>query len=86
VVDFAPLSPALTDLITSCMRADPAERPPIATITHHPVIARARARGKDALVPEDERFLPDVLAGDMILSARPAIDGLHDTDVDMDGV
>lgn len=83
VVDFSPLSPALTDLITTCMRADPAERPSISSITQHPVIARARAIGKDALAPESEMFLVNVLTGDMILPPIPAVDSSEDVDVDM---
>lgn len=80
VVDFSPLSPALTDLITTCMRSDPLERPDIHTITQHPVIARARSMGKEALTPEGERFLVNVLTGDMILP--PAADDA-DRDVEM---
>ncbi len=83
VVDFSPLSPALTDLITTCMRADPAERPPISNITQHPVIARARATGKDALAPESEMFLVKVLTGDMILPTSASEPSPQDADVDM---
>jgi len=62
VVDLSPLSPALTDLITQCMHPHPDLRPRIQNISHHPVVQRAR-NGKDALAPEDPRWLVDVLSG-----------------------
>ena len=77
VVDLSPLSPALVDLITHCMHPDPAERPVIQDISGHPVVQRARG-GKDALAPEEPRWLIDVLSGGMGWGGR-AVDG----DVDM---
>ncbi|WVR09648.1 hypothetical protein IAU60_006721 [Kwoniella sp. DSM 27419] len=62
VVDLSPLSPALCDLITQCMSADPASRPTIAHLVNHPVVQRAKS-GKPALAPEDKEWLVDVLSG-----------------------
>lgn len=62
VVDLSPLSPALSDLIIQCMSADPACRPTVGHIVSHPIVQRAR-NGKDALAPEDPRWLVEVLTG-----------------------
>ena len=62
VVDLSPLSPALSDLIIQCMSADPASRPTIQHVVSHPIVQRAR-NGKDALAPEDPRWLVEVLTG-----------------------
>jgi len=64
VVDLSPLSPALTDLIVSCMAAEPSCRPEIKGIVGHPIVQRART-GKEALAPEDPRWLAEVLSGSM---------------------
>ena len=64
VVDLSPLSPALTDLIVSCMAAEPSCRPGIRDIVGHPIVQRART-GKEALAPEDPMWLVDVLSGSM---------------------
>jgi len=44
------------------MHPDPHRRPIIRNITGHPVVQRARG-GKEALAPEDPRWLVDVLSG-----------------------
>ncbi|WVF67343.1 hypothetical protein IAT40_002097 [Kwoniella sp. CBS 6097] len=62
VVDLSPLSPALCDLITQCMSAEPNARPTIQHLVKHPVVQRAKS-GKAALAPEDKGWLVDVLAG-----------------------
>ena len=62
VIDISPLSAALQDLITQCMRADYHRRPPIEHVVNHPVVRRA-ANGKSALAPEDKGWLVEVLAG-----------------------
>lgn len=62
VVDLSPLSPALTDLIITCMAAEPSCRPTIEQIVTHPIVQRART-GKEALAPEDPRWVIDVLSG-----------------------
>lgn len=86
VVDLAPLSPALVDLITSCMQSDPALRPEMSSVISHPIVQRAR-RGKPALVPEDEdgRWLVGLLTGDEApLAAANAVSGSEGQgDVDM---
>jgi mitosis inhibitor protein kinase SWE1 len=64
VVDLSPLSPALTDLIISCMAAEPSCRPGIRDIVGHPIVQRARS-GKEALAPEEPRWLVEVLSGSM---------------------
>lgn len=61
VVDFSSLSPALIDLITRCMSADPAERPTSAGITGHPILQRACATGQAALTPEPQIWLSQLL-------------------------
>ena len=78
IIDFTFLSPALVDLITQCMRADPLERPTLAALVTHPILERARRLGKDALAPEDDLWLPRVLA-----DATPAAAAASDMDVDM---
>ncbi|KAL7424508.1 mitosis inhibitor protein kinase swe1 [Cryptotrichosporon argae] len=78
VVDLSPLSPALTDLIVKCMAADPERRPTITHIVEHPIVQRARA-GKEALAPEDPRWLANVLAG--TFASAPA--AATDSDVEM---
>lgn len=70
VVDLSPLSPALTDLITSCMAADPSCRPTIRQIVEHPIVQRART-GKEALAPEDPRWVIEVLSGTSGFVASP---------------
>lgn len=62
VVDLSPLSPALTDLITSCMASDPARRPTVQHIVDHPVVQRART-GREALAPEAREWVVQVLGG-----------------------
>ncbi len=62
------------------MRSNPLERPAIHTITQHPVIARARAVGKEALTPEADMFLITVLTGDVTL---PPTSGDADRDIVM---
>ncbi|KAK8853440.1 hypothetical protein IAR55_004146 [Kwoniella newhampshirensis] len=66
VVDLSPLSPALCDLITQCMAADPEARPTIGHIVRHPVVQRARS-GREALAPEEKGWLVDVLAGGFLM-------------------
>ncbi|RSH76755.1 uncharacterized protein EHS24_005333 [Apiotrichum porosum] len=73
-LDLSPLSPALTDLIVSCMNADPQQRPSIEHIVEHPIIQRTLTGGA-ALAPEDPRWLVDVLAGTGS-TLRPALGGL----------
>lgn len=81
VVDLSPLSPALCDLIISCMSAEPALRPTIENVVSHPVVQRAR-KGKDALAPEETGWLMDVLAGGKF--NVPVVQAAHgDEDVDM---
>lgn len=70
VVDLSPLSPALTDLIISCMAADPSCRPTIGQIVSHPIVQRART-GKEALAPEDPRWVIEVLSGTSGFLADP---------------
>ena len=92
VVDLSPLSPALTDLIIQCMQADPGARPPAAQIVRHPIVQRARS-GKDALAPEDPRWLVEVLSGGSGFGFAPTesqkmgemeVDGMvYDGDVEM---
>ncbi|ORX40486.1 kinase-like domain-containing protein [Kockovaella imperatae] len=84
VVDLSPLSPALTDLIVSCMQAEPKARPLISQIVSHPIVQRART-GKDALAPEDPRWLVDILSGGSSLgfAPRPMASTPIDGDVDM---
>ena len=62
VVDLSPLSPALTDLITSCMAANPDCRPKVEHIVHHPVVIRTRS-GREALAPESKDWIVHVLGG-----------------------
>ena len=62
VIDLSQLSPALVDLITTLMRSDPSLRPTIQDICDHPIVVRA-SRGKEALAPEDPKFLIEVLTG-----------------------
>lgn len=62
VVDLSPLSPALADLITSCMAMDPTRRPTITDIVCHPVIQRARS-GSPALAPQPKGWLEAILTG-----------------------
>ncbi|KAJ9095636.1 hypothetical protein QFC21_005508 [Naganishia friedmannii] len=61
VVDFSAISPALTDLITQCMRADATERPTIKDIVSHPILHRARIAGQAALTPEPDDWLTQLL-------------------------
>ncbi len=83
VVDLSPLSPALTDLITQCMHPDPNRRPLIQNISHHPVVQRARG-GKEALAPEDPRWLVNVLSGGIGAGFGFGFDGIvGDGDVEM---
>ncbi|KAJ9114634.1 hypothetical protein QFC22_005509 [Naganishia vaughanmartiniae] len=63
VVDFSAISPALTDLITQCMRADPTERPTVKDIVSHPILHRARIAGQAALTPEPDDWLAQLLTG-----------------------
>lgn len=44
------------------MRGDPLERPSMADIVQHPILCRARALGKEALIEEDDLWLPHILA------------------------
>lgn len=60
------------------MRANPAERPAIEDIIQHPIVGRAR-KGKEALVPESEGFILEILAGE--IEVGPA----EDMDVEMLG-
>ncbi|WWC72255.1 uncharacterized protein I206_106217 [Kwoniella pini CBS 10737] len=70
VVDLTPLSPALTDLITNCMKSIPEARPTVQQIIQHPVIKRAKMKSeKPALAPEDKNWLVDVLAGGFAASS-----------------
>ena len=62
VIDLSPLSAALQDLITRCMRSDYVLRPPIEHLIDHPVVHRAR-NGRSALAPEDKSWCIDVLVG-----------------------
>ncbi|OCF44504.1 WEE protein kinase [Kwoniella heveanensis CBS 569] len=78
VVDLSPLSPALCDLITQCMAAEPDLRPTIQHIVSHPVVQRAKS-GKAALAPEDKGWLVDVLAGGFM----PPTPGQQGEDVEM---
>ncbi|RYZ66455.1 MAG: hypothetical protein EOP09_12650 [Proteobacteria bacterium] len=66
IIDFTYLSPALVDLITLCMRGEPNDRPTMAELAQHPILRRARSSGKDALSPEDELWLPAILANAVI--------------------
>ncbi|KAJ9111390.1 hypothetical protein QFC19_001158 [Naganishia cerealis] len=61
VVDFSAISPALTDLVTQCMRAEATERPMIKDIVSHPILQRARAGGQAALTPESDDWLTKLL-------------------------
>lgn len=78
IIDFTFLSPALVDLITQCMRANPLERPTMEDLVTHPILERARRLGKDALAPEDDLWLPRILA-----NATPANAVANDMDVEM---
>ncbi|EIW72215.1 hypothetical protein TREMEDRAFT_66766 [Tremella mesenterica DSM 1558] len=78
VVDLSPLSPALTDLITQCMRSHPSLRPTSHHLVSHPVIQRARSGGT-ALAPEEPMWLVEVLTGSGFVA--PPIRG--DGDVEM---
>jgi hypothetical protein len=60
------------------MRADPLERPTMADLITHPILERARRLGNDALAPEDDLWLPRVLA-----DASPATAMASDMDVEM---
>jgi mitosis inhibitor protein kinase SWE1 len=62
VIDLSPLSPALADLITSCMDMEPTYRPTIEHIVSHPVIQRART-SVPALAPQEKGWLASILAG-----------------------
>jgi serine/threonine protein kinase len=62
VIDLSPLSPALADLITSCMDMEPTYRPTIEHIVSHPVIQRARTT-VPALAPQEKGWLASILAG-----------------------
>ncbi|CDZ98299.1 myt1 kinase [Phaffia rhodozyma] len=83
-VDLTPLSPALVDVITLCMRANPGERPGIADLVGHPMVARARS-GKEALVPEPETFINMVLTGSSETIGGPCETLVEDMDVEMLG-
>lgn len=74
VVDLSPLSPALADLITSCMASDPSRRPTVEQMVAHPVIQRAR-NGSAALAPQERGWLAEILAGssfDPVTQPHPA--------------
>lgn len=73
-LDLSPLSPALAELITSCLHAEPDSRPTIAHIASHPVVQRARAGGA-ALAPEDPRWLVELLAGYAVPAGHVELDG-----------
>ena len=62
VIDLSPLSPALADLITSCMDMEPTYRPAIEQIVSHPVIQRAKT-SIPALAPQPRGWLEGILAG-----------------------
>jgi mitosis inhibitor protein kinase SWE1 len=84
-IDLAPLSPALIDLITLCMRAEPLERPTIDDVVGHPVVGRARAHGQAALVPEAEPFLVELLTGRIEPPAAGDEGSSELEDVEMEG-
>jgi mitosis inhibitor protein kinase SWE1 len=87
-VDMTTLSPPLVELITSCMQADPTKRPIIDRVASHPVLQRAAITGGPALAPEDESWLPGILADTGYLlpastaapsfAAAPAVDSEGD--------
>ncbi|WRT69982.1 uncharacterized protein IL334_006975 [Kwoniella shivajii] len=85
VVDLSPLSPALCDLITQCMSAEPNLRPTIEHVINHPIVQRAKnGTTKAALAPEDKNWLVDVLAGGGFdLPANSIFNQLENTDVEM---
>lgn len=62
MVDLSPISPALADLIMSCMSSDPNQRPTIEQMVQHPVILRARS-GREALAPESKDWMVQILGG-----------------------
>lgn len=66
VVDLSPISPALADLIMSCMSADPMQRPTIDQLVQHPVMMRARS-GREALAPEAKDWIIQILGGGFML-------------------
>jgi mitosis inhibitor protein kinase SWE1 len=74
VVDLSPLSPALADLITNCMAADPERRPTIEHVNGHPVVMRAR-NGREALAPEQKGWVVEVLGGGFALAPTTATAG-----------
>jgi mitosis inhibitor protein kinase SWE1 len=80
IIDFTYLSPALVDLITLCMRGEPNDRPTMAELAQHPILKRARSSGKDALSPEDELWLPAILANAVI----PVQDAFDDSNEDVE--
>ena len=71
VVDLSPISPALADLIMSCMSSDPLRRPTIDQMVQHPVIVRARS-GREALAPEARDWIIQILGGGFALPVPPA--------------
>ena len=73
VVDLSPISPALADLIMSCMSSDPASRPTIGQIVQHPVIVRARS-GREALAPEAKDWIVQILGGGFTLPSQMQIE------------
>ena len=66
VVDLSPISPALADLIMSCMSSDPESRPTIEQMVQHPVIVRARG-GREALAPEAKDWIVQILGGGFMM-------------------
>ena len=85
VIDLSPLSPALADLITSCMDMEPTYRPTIEHIVSHPVIQRART-SVPALAPQEKGWLASILAGPSGFGAQvqqPLSTGRYTSDGDL---
>jgi len=61
------------------MAAEPSCRPEIKSIVGHPIVQRARS-GKEALAPEDPRWLAEILSGSMGFGANTRS---GDADVEM---
>jgi mitosis inhibitor protein kinase SWE1 len=70
----------MVDLITRCMRAEPSERPAMTDIVTHPIVDRARRLGKDALAPEDDFWLPRVLADASPSAISPPLEDVEMAD------